>query len=109
MLYLMMSKTNDLYLVKVGYSNGPKNLRQRRSAYYSYNPLAIMRSSCAGSRELESDCHSQLIKNNCVRIKGTEWFVVPKEVFNLLYSKGMGAFYPNHKPIHFLEEFEKGA
>ena len=106
MLYLMMSKTNGLYLVKVGYSHGTANLRNRRSSYYSYNPLAIMRSSCAGSRELENDCRNQLTKNNCTRIKGTEWFITPKEVFDVLYSKGMGAFYPNHKPIHFLEEFE---
>lgn len=106
MLYLMMSKTNGLYLVKVGYSNGPKNLRNRRRAYRCHNPLAIMRSSCAGASE--EDCRNQLIKNNCVRIKGTEWFIVPKEIFNTLYSKGMGAFYPNHQPIHFLEEFEKG-
>ena len=46
MLYLMMDKTDKEYLVKVGFSHGGTG--QRRKQYYSYNPRAIMRSSCAG-------------------------------------------------------------
>ena len=49
MLYLMMDKKSDYRLVKVGYSDGVKNIKTRRKSYYSYNPFAIMRSSCAGS------------------------------------------------------------
>jgi hypothetical protein len=39
-----------------------------------------------------------------VRTTGTEWFVVPEQIFDTLYREGMGLFRPKHKPIHFLEE-----
>ena len=107
MLYLMMDKTDKEYLVKVGFSDGGTS--KRRKQYYSYNPRAIMRSSCAGSRSMERTCHAQLEDVGGVRIKGTEWFVVPKNVFDVLYREGMSAFRPNHKPIHFLEEFENNS
>ena len=104
MLYLMMNKSNNKCLVKVGYSDGPANLKTRRKSYYGYNPTAIMRSSCAGSREMEKACRVLLTEMQGVRITGTEWFVVPEQIFNTLYREGMGLFRPKHKPIHFLEE-----
>lgn len=103
MLYLMMSKTDKEFLVKVGYSKG--GTTQRRRQYYGYNPRAIMRSSCAGPRSTELQCHKQLAECG-TRIQGTEWFSVPSNVFDVLYKEGMAAFRPNHKPIHFLEEFK---
>ena len=105
MLYLMMNKCDGEYLVKVGFSDRQANLRTRRRVYYSYNPKAIMRSSCAGNTEMEKECRTDLIKWGGTRIKGTEWFVVPKHLFDELYEKGMSAFRPKHQPIHFLEEF----
>lgn len=45
MLYLMMDKSDKEYLVKVGFSDREVKLRNRRKAYYSYNPRAIMRST----------------------------------------------------------------
>ena len=103
MLYLMMDKTDKEYLVKVGYSNG--EVSRRRRQYRSHNPRAIMRSSCAGSTSMEAQCHRELSKMGGSRIGGTEWFVVSKEVFDKLYTEGMGHFRPNHRPIHFLEIF----
>ncbi len=105
MLYLMMDKNDTEYLVKVGYSKG--GTAKRRSQYYSHNPKAIMRSSCAGSREAEKDCHAILAKQGGQRIKGTEWFIVSPALFWTLYEKGMAMFKPKQNPIHFLEEFEK--
>lgn len=106
MLYLMMNKTEGACLVKVGFSDGPANLKTRRKAYHSYNPRAIMRSSCAGNTEMEKSCRSDLIKFGGERIKGTEWFIVPRPLFDELYQSGMAFFRHKHKPIHFLEEFE---
>ena len=105
MLYLMMDKTDKEYLVKVGFSDRSAKLSNRRRAYYSYNPKAIMRSSCAGNTSMERGCREDLTAWGGTRIKGTEWFIVPKHLFDELYKKGMSAFRPNHQPIHFLEEF----
>ena len=105
MLYLMMDKTDKEYLVKVGFSDRQVKLANRRKAYYSYNPRAIMRSSCAGNTYMEQECRVDLTEWGGTRIKGTEWFIVPKELFDALYKKGMSAFRPKHEPIHFLEEF----
>ena len=99
----MMDKTDKEYLVKVGFSNGETTRRRRQ--YRTYNPRAIMRSSCAGSTSMEARCHQDLIKLGGIRIGGTEWFVVSAELFNKLYNEGMSVFRPNHKPIHFLETF----
>lgn len=104
MLYLMMDNLANSHLVKVGYSDGTKNLSKRRKSYYSHNPKAIMRSTCAGSRDMENVCH-QTLSELGIRISGTEWFEVPEFLFNSLYNEGMAFFRPNHKPIHFLEEF----
>ena len=103
MLYLMMDKTDKEYLVKVGYSKGETSRRRRQ--YRSYNPRAIMRSSCAGTISMETQCHQVLSRIGGARIGGTEWFVVSKEIFDKLYIEGMGYFRPNHSPIHFLEIF----
>lgn len=107
MLYLMMDKADKECLVKVGYSKG--GTAKRRAQYYGYNPRAIMRSSCAGSCEAEQHCRTLLTEWGGVRIKGTEWFVVPATLFWTLYEKGMEAFKPKQRPIHFLEEFEERA
>lgn len=105
MLYLMMQKTDGECLVKVGYSKGGTS--QRRNAYRSYNPRAIMRSSCAGSTSMERSCHCQLLNEGAERILGTEWFVTSPELFAILYNEGMQHFRPEHSPIHFLEDFAK--
>lgn len=105
MLYLMMDKRENEYLVKVGYSKGTGGIPQRRAQYYSHNPRAIMRSSCAGSRAIERDCHTILAENGCERIPRTEWFSVSKAVFDELYVKGLAFFLPKQKNIHFLEEY----
>lgn len=60
MLYLMMDKTDKEFLVKVGFSDGETTRRRRQ--YRSYNPRAIMRSSCAGSTSMEKRCHQDLAK-----------------------------------------------
>ena len=103
-LYLMMDKTDKENLVKVGFSDGGTSKRRRQ--YYGYNPRAIMRSSCAGSRSMENTCRKILEEQGARRIKGTEWFVVSNELFEKLYNGGMTYFRPKHNPIHFLEDFE---
>jgi hypothetical protein len=103
MLYLMLQKSDDMYLAKVGYTGA--GISTRRRAYKTHNPLAIMRSSCAGPVSMESSCHYAMQKAGGYRINGTEWYVISKEFFDKLYEKGMGYFRPNHKPIHFLEVF----
>lgn len=105
MLYLMMDRLANSQLVKVGFSNGTKNLATRRKNYYSHNPKAIMRSTCAGGQDLENACHHALSELGANRISGTEWFEVSADLFNTLYVEGMAFFRPTHKPIHFLEEF----
>lgn len=103
MLYLMMDKTDKECLVKVGYSKG--GTAQRRAQYYGYNPRAIMRSSCAGSRANEQEAQKLLADWGGERIPRTEWFVVDAPLFWTLYERGMSAFRPKQQPIHFLEEF----
>ena len=103
MLYLMLQKGDNEYLAKVGYT---ADTHKRRSVYHSHNPRAIMRSSCSGQVKQESACHSHLHLAGVERVGGTEWYIVSKEVFDQLYEKGMGFFRPDHKPIHFLEDFK---
>ena len=100
MLYLMMDRCYDKYLVKVGES---RDLTKRRRNYLSHNPLAIMRSSCAGTEIAEEFCHKELVKLG-ERVPHTEWFVVSKTVFDYLYSVGMRAFFTDRN-IYFEEEF----
>ena len=101
MLYLMMDKKSDKYLVKIGVT---RNLRQRRNNYKSHNPFAIMRSSCAGTEADERRCHLILLKIG-KRVTGTEWFEINEKDFDTLYSAGMRYFKPNHNPIYFNEKF----
>ena len=98
----MLDQTPTQKLAKVGFSN--RKVDNRRKSYKSHNPLAIMRSSCAGSKGTEKKCHKLLFFLGD-RIVGTEWAVIPNELFNELYEKGMGYFLPKQKPIHFLEQF----
>lgn len=100
MVYLMMDQKKNCNLVKVGLS---RKLNDRRAAYYSLNPMAIMRSSCAGTEAAENACRDTLKKLG-KRIKGTEWFIVSDEVFEKLYNEGMGFFYASRK-ITFNESF----
>lgn len=107
MLYLMMDRTPNTYIVKVGMSKNPS---QRRRDYKSLNPLAIMRCECAGMRTEENYCHSALAKIGN-RIKGTEWYIVSEEIFTNLYENGILALYEKRKKtspkrIKFLETFE---
>ena len=101
MLYLMMSNTTDGKLVKVGTS---RDLKKRRQVYKSHNPLAIMRSSCAGTEESEFEAH-EILSNIGKRIVGTEWFFVSETIFETLYLQGMGYFFSNKK-IYFDESYE---
>lgn len=101
MLYLMLDRHGSTCLAKVGLS---RDVASRRKSYKSHNPLAIMRSECAGTEKQENHCHEILAKWG-KRIAGTEWFVVDEAIFEWLYSKGMGAFFPTNKNIYFLEEW----
>jgi hypothetical protein len=102
MLYLMMNKVNDKYLVKVGETS---NIETRRRAYKSANPYAIMRSTCAGTEDEEKAAH-RLLATMGTKVKGTdEWFEVSNEVFEEFYQKGMGKVRPKQSPIKFREEF----
>lgn len=101
MIYLMMDKSNGQYFVKVGKA---KRLVERRRAYKTHNPTAIMRSACAGMTGEENACRRQLEKIG-ERIDGTEWYRVPLPIFNKLYLEGMGYFYPKRN-IHDKEYFE---
>ena len=101
MLYLMMNKGDKT--VKVGYAKRGR-VEGRRAEYKTHNPLAIMRSSCAGTKDLEKVCHQRLAEMG-KRISGTEWFVVDDWTFNHLFVRGMGALGIT-TPIHFHEEFE---
>ena len=101
MLYLMMDKSNNT--VKVGYSDRG-NVKHRRRAYKTHNPLAIMRSTCAGNTTLERKCQKQLEEMG-QRIKGTEWFIVDDWTFTHLSVRGMGAFNDVKTVIHFNENF----
>jgi hypothetical protein len=102
MLYLMMNKVNDKYLVKVGETS---NIETRRRAYKSSNPYAIMRSTCAGTRDEEKAAH-RLLATMGTKVKETnEWYEVSKEVFEEFYQEGMGKVRPRQRPINFKEEF----
>lgn len=97
----MMDKRGDVNLVKVGKAS---NIPKRRANYRTHNPLAIMRSSCAGTSNAEQRCHEKLNQVG-KRVPRTEWWIVSEEIFRKLYKEGMGYFFPNHQPIHFNEEF----
>lgn len=105
MLYLMLDDKGDRYLAKVGYSDR-SNISNRRQTYYSHNPLAIMRSKCAGGRDEEITARQKLEKAALARIKGTEWFVITEQLYDELYDKGMQYFYPNtmSKKVYFPED-----
>ena len=102
MLYLMMDESCGKLLVKVGET---RDLKSRRRSYKSHNPLAIMRSSCAGTEIAEEYCHKELAKLG-ERVPRTEWFVVSETVFNYLYTMGMKAFFTDRN-IYMEEEFPK--
>ena len=102
MLYLMLDKRNNQFFAKVGLAKRPK---ERRRAYSTHNPCAIMRSTCAGTGAEELRCREVLGRYSLRRLGSTEWFEVDEKTFNLLYKKGMGLLRPNQKPIHFLETF----
>lgn len=101
MLYLMLMQSNENYYAKVGYSKG--GVANRRRAYKTHNPAAIMRSSCAGAEE--SLCRKKLKDMGGIRVKGSEWFIVSRAAYQKLYDEGMAVFKPNQKPIHFNEQF----
>lgn len=101
MLYLMLMQSDKNYYAKVGYSKG--GVANRRRAYKTHNPAAIMRSSCAGAEE--SLCRKKLKDMGGIRVKGSEWFIVSCAVYQKLYDEGMAVFKPKQKPIHFNEQF----
>ena len=101
MLYLMLMQSNENCYAKVGYSKG--GVANRRRAYKTHNPAAIMRSSCAGTGE--NSCHKKLEDMGGIRVKGSEWFIVSHAVYQKLYDEGMAIFKPKQKPIHFIEQF----
>ena len=101
----MLDDKGDRYLAKVGYSDR-SNISNRRQAYYSYNPFAIMRSKCAGGRDEETTARQKLEKAALARVKGTEWFIVTEKLYDELYEKGMRYFYPNtmSKKVYLFED-----
>lgn len=101
MLYLMLMQSNENCYAKVGYLKG--GVANRRRAYKTHNPAAIMRSSCAGAEE--SSCRKKLEDMGGIRVKGSEWFIVSRAAYQKLYDEGMAVFKPNQKPIHFNEQF----
>ena len=102
MLYLMMNKADNKYLVKVGKSS---DLPTRRKFYQSANPTAIMRSTCAGTGNEERAAH-RLLATMGTKLSGTnEWYEVNKETFDDFYKKGMGKVRPQTARIKFREEF----
>ena len=72
MLYLMMENSNGKYYVKVGEASRPK---ERRKAYKTHNPTAIMRSTCAGKKAEEKAARLILDKLG-TRVQGSEWYEV---------------------------------
>jgi hypothetical protein len=102
MLYLMLDKRENHYYAKVGLAKRPK---ERRRAYATHNPCAIMRSTCAGTGNEEAICKTRLSKISMARIGSTEWFEVDGKTFEQLYENGMGELRPKQQPIHFLERF----
>ena len=101
MLYLMLDKRENHYYAKVGLAKKP---RERRRAYATHNPCAIMRSTCAGMGNEEVICQNKLSRMSICRIKSTEWYEIDKKTFEYLYTYGMGALRPKQQPIHFIEE-----
>lgn len=101
MLYLMLDKRENQYYAKVGLAKRP---RERRRAYATHNPCAIMRSTCAGMGNEEAICQNKLSQMSICRIGSTEWYEVDKRTFEYLYTYGMGALRPKQQPIHFVEE-----
>lgn len=101
MLYLMLMQSDKNCYAKVGYSKG--GVANRRRAYKTHNPAAIMRSSCAGAEE--SLCRKKLTDMGGIRVKGSEWFIVSRAAYQKLYDEGMAIFKPKQKPIYFNEQF----
>lgn len=101
MLYLMMDKASDGYFVKVGQAKRPK---ERRKAYTTHNPTAIMRSTCAGTDTEERHCH-KILEQLGTKVGKGEWYRVPLPIFNKLYLNGMNYFYPKKK-AHDKEYFD---
>lgn len=101
MLYLMLDKRENHYYAKVGLAKRP---RERRRAYATHNPCAIMRSTCAGTGNEEAICQNKLSQMSICRIGSTEWYEIDKRTFEYLYTYGMGALRPKQQPIHFIEE-----
>lgn len=102
MLYLMLDKREERFYAKVGLAKRPK---ERRRAYATHNPCAIMRSTCAGMGNEEKLCQDRLSQMSICRIGLTEWYEVNKHTFDILYQSGMGVLRPKQQPIHFLEKF----
>lgn len=100
MLYLMMENSNGKYYVKVGEASRPK---ERRKAYKTHNPTAIMRSTCAGKKAEEKAARLILDKLG-TRVQGSEWYEVNEKIYNEFYNKGLAIVRPKQNPIHFIEE-----
>ena len=81
MLYLMLDKRENHYYAKVGLAKKP---RERRRAYATHNPCAIMRSTCAGMGNEEVICQNKLSRMSICRIKSTEWYEIDKQTFEYL-------------------------
>ena len=103
MLYLMMCQGKEKNMIKVGYTS-ERSCQTRRKDYTTHNPLAIMRSHCAGNKEAEKEARATLVKMGATREKGSEWFEVSDELFNSLYNDGLRFVFPKIKsPVHFDE------
>ena len=103
----MLDQNKTKNFAKVGFTTARSRVNQstRWGHYQTHNPSAIVRSTCAGMRPQENQCH-KILYGLGQKVKGSEWVEVSDELFQELYQKGMGYFYPNHSPIHFIQEFE---
>lgn len=102
MIYLAMQRSGDRYVVKVSATGS--RISYEKDALKQNNPLAIIRSSCAGKSAQAYIAEQELSKLG-VRIYGTHWYEVSQGVFELLYEQGLKVLRPRQKTIHLLDEF----
>lgn len=82
------------YIIKIGKST---KLNQRIASYNGSNPFCscidIKETSVKEVDSLEEYYHKELTRVGGERQLGTEWFVVPKDVYKKLIEQGFNGFY----------------
>ena len=102
MIYLAMQKSGDRYVVKVSATG--RRISCEKDTLKQNNPLAIIRSSCAGKAAQAYIAEQELSKLG-VRIYRTPWYEVSQGVFELLYENGLKVLRPGQKIVHILDSF----